>query len=373
MNRRDFLTSTAAVATALPFTIATSSFAKNNNTGFKYLILGGRDFFGPTLVNTLLASGNQVTLFNRGFTNPELFPELKWIRGDREVKDGSGLSNLKEHLKNHNYDVVIDTWQKSPVAIREMIKLIKGKIGRYQYVSSISVYKDRNTKNITEEYPLVDLSNTNLEDRRLSYAKRKTWAETLLFQELGEAAVTFRSHGMRSDRTPDRIYEPYWPARMLKGGEIVFPLDDRHMMQVCDVKSMSKFMSHTAVEGGNGAFNIALQPSSFKGYIDEVDKVTQQPHRKMWIPKKFLNKFDIEPYRDLPLWRPQLPGFYHINVNKALKAGLKNRSLSAMVTDQLSGYLKRNPENDFMFGAHGTIGINKERQILSAWNSYNKV
>ena len=48
------------------------------------LILGGTKFFGRHLVDSALARGHTVTLFNRGKTNPGLFPHVETILGDRE-------------------------------------------------------------------------------------------------------------------------------------------------------------------------------------------------------------------------------------------------------------------------------------------------
>lgn len=50
----------------------------------KLLILGGTKFLGRHLVDAALAAGHQVTLFNRGKTNPELFPQVEQLHGDRD-------------------------------------------------------------------------------------------------------------------------------------------------------------------------------------------------------------------------------------------------------------------------------------------------
>jgi len=369
VDRRTFLQAGAGVASAAVLT-KTSLAGSLSNNKMKILVLGGRDYFGPTLLEFLIKSGHDVTHFNRGFTNPNLFKELTWIRGNREIADGSGLEILKTHLKQNTFDLVIDTWQKLPSAVYETAKLLKPYIGQYQYVSSISAYKDKSTKGIDENYPMLDLSSSKLEDRRMSYSQAKAWSETALFNELGDKAITFRSHGMRSNRLPERIYEPYWPVRMLDGDKILLPKDDNHVMQVCDVVSMVHFMGHAAQEKLSGIYNVALKTMLFKEYINRVDNVTKQPHEKVWIPKAFLKEHGIEPYQDLPLWRPQLPGFYHINTDKATKAGFKGRSIEAMVTDQIQGYLSRNPNNDFMFGVRGTISRQKEKLVLSAWENH---
>ena len=365
MDRRTFIKGAAAMAAGVS---TLSSFnAISASSKKRALVLGGRDFFGPTIVKQLIANGYEVTLFNRGFTNPDMFKDLTWIRGDRDIRDGSGLANLKAHLKKTTYDLVIDTWQKQPLPVLEMAKLLKGKIGQYQYVSSISVYKDKEHVGIDENYPLLDVSGVEIDGNRFTYAQAKTLSEMSLFDVLGDRTVSFRSHGMRSDRTPNRIYEPYWPVRFYRGGNILLPEDDNHVMQVCDVPSMSQFMIHSHQQGYKGAYNVAYKTRSFTDYLSLVEKVTRKEHNKIWVPKDFLAKHDIEPYKNLPFWRPQLKGFYHINVNKAHQAGLENRSVTEMVKDQLTGYLRRNPTDEYMFGGRGTISPWKEKQVLDAW------
>ena len=43
----------------------------------RLLILGGTGFIGPHMVRHALERGHEVTLFNRGRTNPGLFPESR--------------------------------------------------------------------------------------------------------------------------------------------------------------------------------------------------------------------------------------------------------------------------------------------------------
>ena len=65
------------------------------------LILGGTVFLGRHLVEAALARGHDVTLFNRGQHNPELFPQVEKLRGDR---DGDLAA-----LAGRRFDAAIDT------------------------------------------------------------------------------------------------------------------------------------------------------------------------------------------------------------------------------------------------------------------------
>ena len=64
------------------------------------LVLGGTVFLGRHVVEASLARGHDVTLFNRGQTRPELFPELEKLRGDRDGDLGA--------LVGRSFDAVVD-------------------------------------------------------------------------------------------------------------------------------------------------------------------------------------------------------------------------------------------------------------------------
>ena len=49
------------------------------------LILGGTRFLGRAVVRSAQARGHDITLFNRGRSNPALFPEVERLVGDRAV------------------------------------------------------------------------------------------------------------------------------------------------------------------------------------------------------------------------------------------------------------------------------------------------
>jgi 2'-hydroxyisoflavone reductase len=54
----------------------------------RILVLGGTFFLGPAVVEAAVAEGHTVTLFNRGITNPDLFPHLEKLRGFRSGDAG---------------------------------------------------------------------------------------------------------------------------------------------------------------------------------------------------------------------------------------------------------------------------------------------
>jgi len=98
----------------------------------RLLILGGTGFTGPHQVRYALARGHQVTIFNHG-RQKEAWPgPVEELLGDRN-------SNLKS-AAGRDWDVCIDNPTSLPVWVREAARVLKGHVGQYVFISTISVY-----------------------------------------------------------------------------------------------------------------------------------------------------------------------------------------------------------------------------------------
>src|SRR5690242_21378726 len=98
----------------------------------RLLILGGTIFLGRHLVEAAQARGHEVTLFNRGQHNPDLYPDVEKLRGDRD----GGL----EALRGRRWDAVVDTSGYVPRVVRASAELLADAVEHYTFISSISVY-----------------------------------------------------------------------------------------------------------------------------------------------------------------------------------------------------------------------------------------
>lgn len=122
MDRRNFLknsllaTAVSAASSLLP-SIASATFAPK-----RVLVLGGTFFLGPAVVDALLADGHTVTLFNRGVTNPELFPHLEKLRGCRSADTNDQDLSALSH---RHFDVVIDVWPNDPDVVAPAAEFLK--------------------------------------------------------------------------------------------------------------------------------------------------------------------------------------------------------------------------------------------------------
>ena len=96
----------------------------------RLLVLGGTKFLGRAAVEVALARGHEVTLFNRGETNPELFPEAKKLRGDRTADLSA--------LEGRDWDVVLDPSGYIPSVVRASAEALVDRQPTYLFVSSVS-------------------------------------------------------------------------------------------------------------------------------------------------------------------------------------------------------------------------------------------
>lgn len=361
MDRRQFIKTTSAFGAMTSI----SSFAHPSPSNV--LVLGGTGYFGPVLVEELLKQGYQVTLFNRGKTNPHLFPELTKIRGDRETLNGSGLAALK--VSKTQWDWVVDTWQGSSKCVEDTARILSKRTNQYQYVSTVSVYDKWDKIGIVESEALNPLpSNTEPLVSENRYAIRKTFAEKVLKEIMPTQSAFFRSHGMRGYPTTAPRHEPYWQVKIMRGGDLVLPSDIDYY-QITDMVSLARFMILCGQTQTMGPFNVCYPPILFKEFIQNIVKQTNSQVRLHWIPQAFLLANDVKLMRERPAGR------YRFNVDKALNAGLKNRSQTILLADQLRGYFDRNPNDDFTFGKPETrtITAKREQEIIRLWEKTGRV
>lgn len=378
MTKRDFI-KTSGAASLLTCINPLELFGLNHHPGNnkKALILGGRGFIGPTIVESFRAAGYDVTLLNRGKTNSHLFKNLPIIICDRETENHQGLKDIDKKYKEMHWDVVVDTWQKSPKAIADFLEEFKGAFGHYHYISTISVYDKWDKKNIDETEPLNLLPKfpkTISEDYR--YAIRKTLSEVAIRERISNYTI-HRSHGMKSyrvTRPQDPNAQPFWPIRFYRGGEILLPKSEHHFMQVTDVISLVKFILHCTATKTYGEFNVAYHPTQFKDYVSSLIHATQDiPKNLHWINSEFLKENGLVPYKIVPLWRERPIGAYAFNVQKAINAGFINRPMVEMITDQIAGYKNRYPNDNVNFGevVNGEqikyYSVSKEKEIIKKW------
>lgn len=376
-TRRDLfkLGALAAAATALPSFAATpatraASVARAARP-LRILILGGTGFTGPFQVNYALARGHSVTLFNRGQRpSPEWPGEVEQLHGDRNEGD------LKA-LEGREWDVCIDNPTSLPFWVRDAGKALKGRVGQYLFISTISVYADGSRPGIDEQAALAeyrgdDAMAETLDSLRADvgnlYGPLKALSEAEAHTQFGDRVTIVRPGyivGPRDDS--DRF--TYWPQRIAQGGEVLVPGDGSDPVQIIDGRDLGEWMIRLAEAGTTGTFN-AVGPDyrlSTDAMVHGCHAVTGGPATFTHVTPEFLESHEV----GLPIWVSAKGGPYagygRVSNARALAAGLTFRPLATTVSDLLAWFRGLPAERQASLRA----GITREREaeLLAAWHA----
>jgi 2'-hydroxyisoflavone reductase len=334
----------------------------------RILVLGGTAFLGPAEVEYALARGHTVTLFNRGRTNPHLFPEVEKLRGDRAAPDYSAL-------EGREWDAVIDNSANVASWVQEATAVLKESAGRYLFVSSISAHKDNSIIGQTEdgpvfsreEYDEVVASGAGMGE---AFGPNKAQAERDTFAAFGERGIVVRpglivGPGDRSHRFT------YWPVRIDRGGEVLAPGDGTDFAQIVDVRDLGRFLVRLLEDEATGTF-LATGPASpltMAGMLYGIRAITSASVSFTWVSADFLRTHDVGAWMEMPVWvypSQETRGFSAYDCSKALGAGLAFRPLADTARDTLDWWKSLPPEQQTM---RTGIDPEKESRILAAWHA----
>ncbi len=284
----------------------------------KILIIGGKKFVGKHIVENALERGYKITLFNRGKTNCDLFPEVENITGDRD----GGLAVLGDR----KWDAVIDTCGYVPRIVKQSVEFLKGRAGRYVFISTVSVYKDFSVKGITEDYTVGKLKDQTEEINNETYGPLKALCEKEVLEGFGENSLIIRPGLIVGPDDPTDRFS-YWPWRVAKGGTILCPGNPDACTQIIDVRDLASWTIRMLESKNNGVYNAVGPdyPLSFRSLLDECKSVSGSEAEFVWVDEKFLLENKIVPFAEMPLWLPDSEEYRfieYIDNTKALRDGL---------------------------------------------------
>jgi len=327
----------------------------------KLLVLGGTIFVGRHFVEAALVNGHEVTLFNRGQHNPDLYPDVEKLRGDRD----GGLSALADG----QWDAAVDTCGYVPRIVRDSAELLANAVEHYTFISSISVYADISQPGLNEESELGRLEDETIEEvTGETYGPLKALCEQSAEQVLPGRVLTIRPGLIVGPNDPtDRF--TYWPVRMARGGETLVPEPPSAPVQIIDVRDLAKWMLQMIEEGQTGVFNAAGpdQPITMRGFLDSCNLATGNKASLTWVSEDYLLEAGVEPWSDLPLWLAgdEYGGMLTVNVDKAMGQGLTFRPLVQTAQDTYHWAQSRGADYESEAG----LDVEREKQLLAGWHS----
>ena len=328
------------------------------------LVLGGTGFLGPHVVTAALARGHTVTLFNRGKTHTELFPDVEKLRGDR---DGH-----LEALAHRTWDAVVDPSGYVPRIVKASAEFLAPSVGHYVFISTISVYDKLDVVDPDESLPVATIPDPTSEDVKAHYGALKA-----LCEQAAEAAMPGRVTSIR----PGLIIGPgdpsgrftHWPTRLGKGGEVLAPGDGQTPVQYVDGRDLGAWIVRVIEDRTVGTMN-ALGPEwrvTMKQVLDECNRALGGKAQLTWVDADFLENQGVEPWREMPMWIPnrgEYAGFGTLRNTRAVQAGQTFRPIGDTAKDTLA-WLDTLPADERARARSSGIQPDKEARVLAAWKA----
>jgi 2'-hydroxyisoflavone reductase len=324
----------------------------------KLLILGGTAFLGRHIVEQALEAGHDVTLFNRGQTNPTLFDgQVEKLVGDRAADLGK--------LAGQRFGACIDPSGYLPGQLETSGSVLRDSVDRYVFISSISVYPEF-TDNLDETATIAELP---ADADAAVFHDEHYGALKVLCERAIEAAMPGRVLHVRSGLIVGP-YDPtnrftYWPARVQKGGDMLAPAGPGFPVQIIHAADQARWILHMLEQDEMGVYNVTSDNGTYTlgDVIDVAAQVTDADARPVWVPDNFLTEQGVQPWMELPLWLPTaMLGMSRVSAKKAFDQGLSLMSLEETIRSTLEWY-RQQPEQDWPAG----LDADKEKAALEAW------
>ncbi len=389
-TRREFIGQAGAItigAALTPSALAGMGMLKPKK--MKILMLGGTGFAGPKMVQRALDNGHEVTLFNRGKTAPEMFPDLEHVQGDRYT-DLSGLEKLVGD--GRRFDAVIDTFTYVPKTVTDTMDVLKPAMGQYVVISTTSVYAARTEVGMDENGELATISDdiaagiTSHREVGMHYGAMKARVERAAEERMAGKVCVIRPGLIVGDRDTTGRFT-YWSVRASEGGTMIGPGSGDDFVQVIDVRDLGDFTIHCIEQKHMGIFN-GISPAGQMTARDMVESAVSVAKKKLgaetkieWVDSEFLAEHGVQAWQHMPAWVPgSAPGYEgqgQLSTAKSIKAGLKTRSLEETHWGALNYYLTRGPEvlaehgeqqhAGWLKAIRGGLDAKKEQEVLKLW------
>jgi 2'-hydroxyisoflavone reductase len=320
----------------------------------RILMIGGTRFVGKHVVEQALARGHQVTVFHRGRTGRDLFPEVEHRIGDRD----SDLSALAEG----EWDATVDTCAYVPRQVHELADALGGRGGHHLLVSSVSAYAAPDGPGITEDAALAELDDPTVEEvTGETYGGLKVLCERAAVDRHGASTLLVRpTFVVGPDDYTWRF--PWWVERIARGGEVAVPGPKDSPLQVIDVRDMGAWMVRLLEDGRDGAFHAASPAPVFtweQAMQVLLDTVAPEGTSATWVDAGAVAAAGVPPDA-FPLWSGGDPDIWAMAVDpaRAFATGLTPRPLADTVRDTLAWTAGQQPPE-------GTgVTAEQERQLL---------
>ncbi|HEX6401522.1 MAG TPA: epimerase [Actinomycetota bacterium] len=296
----------------------------------KLLVIGGTRFFGRAAVEFAVGRGHEVTVFHRGEWEPDGFPDVEHLHGDRTTSlDG---------VAGRGWDAVLDTWAFVPREVRALAQAAGDAIGHYTYVSSLSVHPDDLPVGATEDTPLLPPAPPEVEEvTDETYGPLKVASEIEARAAFPGRALVIRPGYIVGPNDPtDRF--TWWVRRAAAGGRMLAAGPPDAAIQGIDARDLGAFVVERIEAGDTATYGVVgpSAPATFADVVETARGVAGADTEVVWADPSFVRTLGPDHETWFPLWHPDQPGFHAYDASAALAAGLRPRPFAETVADTLA-------------------------------------
>lgn len=286
----------------------------------RILVIGGSSFVGRHIVARALEREHDVTLFNRGVTDPEAFPAATALTGDRD----SDLSALD----SGEWDATIDVCGYVPRQVTALLDELGERGGHYTFVSTISVYDaERATDGMGEDGPLLEPAYDDVPTVE-KYGASKVACEQVARDRVGERLLVVRPGFVTGPYDPTHRFT-YWVERVAAGGPMLGALEGQPLQQI-DARDLAAFTVGAVERQLVETVHVATpdEPPTFAAVIEQIADGVGRSHPEVrWI--------GVREEFPLTMSEPEWPTM-RLDIGRAREHGLWWRPLAETARDTLT-------------------------------------
>jgi 2'-hydroxyisoflavone reductase len=298
------------------------------------LVLGGTRFIGRHIVEELLASGHDVSVFTRGKSPDDLPGDVERLHGDRDDGIG-GLAGLGRG----KWTACVDVSGYTPHQVRPSAEVLRDRVDRYLFISTVSVYEDSNDVPVLETHPLMKPAAEDVTDVTAdTYGPLKVTCERIVEEHYGDRSTILRPQIVAGPHDPTGRHT-YWVQRAGQPGEMLAPGDGSDHVQVVDARDVARFTRHAIEAGISGVFNMAGPRITWAEFVRMLGA-----RDIAWVPARVVDAAGLT-FAELPLYRPEgseRSSLMDVSHDRADAAGLTLTPPEATVRDTRE-WLRGNP------------------------------
>ncbi len=237
------------------------------------------------------------------------------------MADRAVSGELRQVLGGDTWDLAVDTWDGAPRVATEAAQLLRRRVQRYGYVSSMSVYTWGS--HVDESSPLVAgdaLAGTG------EYPALKRGAEMGVLAAHPDAVLARAGLILGPHEDIGRL--PWWLQRISRGGRVVAPGRPARPLQYVDARDLASWLLSALSEDLAGPVDVASRSghATTEQLLQACVRATRSDAELVWVSETALQAHGVEPFTQVPCWVPEageFAGFLEADTSRrSRRAGL---------------------------------------------------